>query len=157
VQDPDWVGYWMQAPVATCSPDHGLSELAELLARHDLPEVAVTDAEGKLLGVVSRLTALDHLQTKQQYMQSWSDSAMRSLLGQQNAAQLMCPYTYVVSADSTVADVTRQTMFPPAKGQQYRYPLPVVDDGELVGFLSTRDLIRAIRAKRTRGDGQKRS
>ena len=112
-----------QRPVmvsAECSAD----EAVEILSRHDVCELYVTDKQGRLLGVVPDFELL-----KVELSGEASDAT---------AEQLMSRSIPVFSPQSDAAEVAR--LFRDGRYRQF----PIVDGGRLVGVITRGDVVRLM-------------
>lgn len=150
------VGAWMQSVVATCSPDQTLGELSEMLSLHQISGAPVVDGAGKLLGVVSQSDVAAYLgglyteeiRAAAGFYQglmgriSSADPAVRGLLETQTVENLYTPHVHAVSPEATLDEVVDLML------QEHVHRLPVVQDGKLVGLVSTLDVMRVMRDRR---------
>lgn len=153
----DLAGHWMQALVATVSPEQTLGELAELLSLHQISGAPVVDEEGRLLGVVSQSDMAHYLGGLQSdevrpssgfYQDRLGrftplDPAVRELLTRKTVAELFTPHVHSVSPDATLDDVIGLML------REHVHRLPVVLEGKLVGLISTFDVLRVVRDERS--------
>jgi CBS domain-containing protein len=118
----------MSHPVHSCSSKDSADRAANLMWEHDVGSIPVIDSETGLLGVVTDrdLAMAAHLQNRH-----LSEIPVTAILRAQ-------PFT--CSPDDTIGRA-EQIM---AAHQVHR--LPVVEDGLVVGILSTNDLVRAASA-----------
>lgn len=115
----------MRSPVHSCSSKETADRALNLMWEHDVGSIVVIDPEAGLVGVITD-----------------RDIAMAAHLRNQRPAELpvvsiVGPRVFSCAPDDTIAQA-EQTM---AAHQVRR--LPVVDDGLVVGMLSTNDLVRA--------------
>ncbi|MHB8765830.1 MAG: CBS domain-containing protein [Deferrisomatales bacterium] len=110
----------------TCKPEDSAERAAQLLTEHEIGALPVTDARGKLVGIVSERDLARGL----------------AQLGGKAAAlavrELMTAEVTVCSPGESVREAMR-TM-----GRLNIRHLPVVEGGELVGLISQRDVLKAI-------------
>jgi CBS domain-containing protein len=118
----------MSTPVHVCSSKDTADRAANLMWEHDVGSIPVVDSEAGLLGVVTDrdLAMAAHLRN-----QHLSEIPVASVMG---------PRPFTCAPGDTLAQA-EQTM---AAHQVHR--LPVVEDGLVVGMLSTNDLVRAASA-----------
>ena len=126
----------MSADPTTIAPDRPLADAEAIFDRHDFNALPVVDAEGRLLGVLTKLDLL---------------AAFREIDG-----RMFTPYDQImqkpVEAYMTkvpkVATVTARTPMPKALERLIETgskSLPVVDDERVVGMVSREDVLRALR------------
>jgi len=153
---PDSVHHWMQRVVVSCSPEQSLGELSELLSLHQISGAPVVDEQGHLLGVVSQTDMaayLGGLYTEEirggaGYYQglmgriSSADPGVRGLLETKTVQELLTPHVCCVSPTASLDEVL-DTML-----HEHVHRLLVVDQGRLVGVVSTLDVLRVLRDQR---------
>ena len=115
----------MRSPVHSCSSKDTADRALNLMWEHDVGSIVVIDSEAGLVGVITD-----------------RDIAMAAHLRNQRPAEMpvvsiVGPRVYCCAPDDTIAQA-EQTM----AAHQIRR-LPVVDDGLVIGMLSTNDLVRA--------------
>jgi CBS-domain-containing membrane protein len=132
------VSLYMTAPVACVREGDPVASVQTLLAERNISAVAVTNAEGSLSGVITR-TDLLRIGKRQA-------DARRSVnvltLPAKPASEVMEPNVLRVKPDDTIASAA-STMV-----EHHVHRLFVEDQGKLVGVLSTRDLMVAVRDRR---------
>jgi CBS domain-containing protein len=111
--------------VTTVDPTVTIAEVTEILARHRIGAVLVTDHAQHLLGVVS----------ERDVVRSVAANGARTL--EMTAAQLMTREVQVATPDITVG----QAMNVMTEGR-FRH-LPVVDNDRLIGLISIGDVVKA--------------
>ncbi|MCC3768256.1 CBS domain-containing protein [Streptomyces sp. UNOC14_S4] len=134
----------MTRGVVTVPPDASFKTVAETLARYDISGVPVVDAEGAVLGVVSR-TDLVLRQSRPEaerppWYKRWAVDPRRPRPKDRTAARLMSSPVVSVGPRDTVVDAAR-TM-----ARRHVERLPVLDDdGALVGIVTRSDLLSVFR------------
>lgn len=150
---PDRVGAWMQRTVVTCLPQQNLGELMELLSVHNISGVPVVDEEGAMLGVVSQtdvaacLGGLYGEQTRSGhgYHQGRlayfnpQDPQADPLLRLRTVEEIYSTTVHSVSPQATLHEVIELLL------HEHVHRLPVLEDGKLVGLISTLDVLRIMR------------
>jgi CBS domain-containing protein len=130
----------MTRVVVTVRPEVGVHELADLLVRHAISAVPVVAEDGRVLGVISEtdlVARLDQLERPLRHpLLARRLGRHRSRGHGDTAGELMSSPAITVSSDASVAKAARQL-----EAARVRR-LPVVDDGQLVGIVSRRDLVR---------------
>jgi CBS domain-containing protein len=118
----------MSHPVHSCSSKDTADRAANLMWEHDVGSIPVIDSEAGLLGVVTDrdLAMAVHLQNRH--------------LSEIPVTAVMGPQPFVCSPEDSIGRA-EQIM---SAHQVHR--LPVVEDGLVVGMLSTNDLVRAASA-----------
>ncbi len=112
-----------KAAVATVKPDLAMSDLAARLIEHHIGALAVVDAGGGMIGVISERDVVRGLAD---HGAALADLAVRDLM---TADVVAC------KPEDSLADI-REMM---AEGR-FRH-MPVVEEGELVGMISVRDIV----------------
>jgi len=151
--DPLSVAAWMQSVVITCSPEQSLGELMELLTLHHISGAPVVSEEGQLLGVVSQTDVAAFLGglygTEIRGASGFYrgvlgsfrtlDPAAQSLLESETVANLLSPHVHSVTPQANLNEVVDLML------REHVHRLPVVDQGRLVGVISTLDVLRVFR------------
>ncbi|MBN9416991.1 hypothetical protein ABS71_05030 [bacterium SCN 62-11] len=123
----DRVGAWMQQPVVTCLLEQTLLELLELLSVHSISGLPVVDAEGGLLGMVSQSDVAAFL------------SGSEAALSRATVEQIYSPTVHSVGPQATLHEVVELML------REHVHRLPVVQEGRLMGLVSTLDVLRVLR------------
>lgn len=119
----------MTREVRTCSPDDSLNEAARIMWESDCGAVPVTDASGKLLGVITDRDVCMAAYTRGQPL--WA-CAVRSVM---STPGYSCAATDSIER---IADTMREHRI---------RRLPVTDsDGRLIGIVSLADLARSLQS-----------
>jgi CBS domain-containing protein len=120
----------MQRSLITLSPDHSFFDAIRTFLKHRISGAPVLDADGKLLGVCSELDCLKALASGEYYRDDHQEEGtVRSMM--RTEFQSVAPHTDIYTlARLFVAHNVRR--------------LPVIEDGELIGQLSRRDVLRAM-------------
>lgn len=116
---------FMQTDVLTVSPETSLVDIHRMLVQEEIHGAPVVDDDGRVCGVI---TSLDLLRPG-------ADDLEPALL---TAADVMTREVVAVSPDMPVAEVA-QTM-----REQHVHRVLVIEDHELLGILTTFDLLRAF-------------
>lgn len=130
--------------------DTHVYEIARLLIEHGISGVPVVNSDGGLVGIITEgdlmvETASLHYPTYLQildgivYLQSTKkyETELRKALATV-AADLMTPNVIAVTPETDLGDLAR-LMF-----EKHVHPVPVVQDGKVVGIVSRADLIRLM-------------
>ena len=122
----------MSKDLITVKPDTSAREIIQLFQKHDFHHLPVV-AERKVKGIISKLDLLDFFED----MSTWIDNKeqTRYLVDNTSASELMTNNPITVKPDDTVEfaiGIFRENFF---------HSLPVVDDDELVGILTTYDIL----------------
>ena len=137
----------MTRKVVTVPPGMPVTSLARLLADRGISAVPVTDALGRLLGIVTEADLLRRLAAAEDPPQGWLGSVFRNAnrLAEQyakthgrTAQDIMTTDVVTVGPDAT-ADHCAHLM------EERRVKrLPVLQDDQLIGVVSRADLLRAV-------------
>jgi CBS domain-containing protein len=121
----------MHAGLITCKPDATLGQVAVLLNQHHVHALAVTDRDGRVLGLISDfdLMAGEWLSSDEE-----SHAVMRKL----TAADLMSHPIDTVEADMPLAEAAKIIM------ERKISRLMVTENGKPAGMLSLSDFIASI-------------
>ena len=135
----------MTTSVRTVDPDATLKEVALLIAEHGISGLPVVDADGVLLGVVSKTDILmkESAQTGERggllgLLRGGNDPLLALKVEARTARDAMTAPAISIDPDRAVA--VAAGMMLDARVNR----LPVVSDGVLVGIVSRSDLVRAF-------------
>ncbi len=122
---------FMARELVTASPEMEAYEAILLLLKHQISGMPVVDADGKLAGILSERDCLKTLVNAQYYE-----------LPTALVKDLMSTEPVTVDASTSILEVADLFL-----NNKFRR-LPVIEDGQLVGQISRRDVLRAIREMR---------
>ena len=143
------VGDIMTRNVTTVGPDTAVSQIAHLMSNNDIGGLPVVDA-GKVIGVVTELdlivrntrfkmpaffSILDmmiYLETPQHYQER-----LTHMLGT-TAKEIMSKPAKVIAPNATIEELAELMV-----GRRMN-PIPVVENGQLVGIVSRSDIVRLL-------------
>lgn len=125
------VGDVMTTQLRTVAPDASLNEAVDLLLRHSISGLPVVDEAGRLVGI---LTEQDCLRSA--YQSDYYQDRDRAV------AKAMTPDVLTIDAEADI--MTAMSLF---LDRSFRR-LPVLSEGRLVGLVSRRDVLRALRVPR---------
>jgi CBS domain-containing protein len=125
------VAHVMQPKVRTIDPDASTADVVINFADAHISALPVVDHAGRLLGVVSHtdLIALEAEAEQRDPGELLRGTAVRDI---------MTLRTLTIAPDADVRDAAREMLY----AEVHR--LFVEDDGELVGVISTTDVVRAV-------------
>ena len=132
------VSLYMTTPVVSVKAAAGLDEVQDALVAHHVSALAVTDDGGRLLGVVSR-TDLLHVGRRQAGMRRGSPLLT---LPRRPVSEVMEPSVISVDPEDSVAAAAG------AMVRHHVHRVFAVKNDSLVGVISTRDVMLAVRDKR---------
>lgn len=118
---------YMAGNLLTFKPQQDVLEAIALLIEHGISGAPVIDAVGDIIGMLSEKDCLK-VALEAGYDQSWGGKV----------EDFMSRDVITVDADDSVLDVAKMFIDSPYK----RYP--VVEDNNLIGQISRRDVLRAI-------------
>ncbi|MBS2038843.1 CBS domain-containing protein [bacterium] len=150
------VGMWMQRVVVTCTPEQTLGELMELLSLHQISGAPVVDEKGVMRGVVSQTDVAAYLgglytrevRSAQGFHQGRLshfnplEPRVRELLESTHVSELQSTTVYFVSPEDSLDQVMDIML------REHVHRLPVIEEGRLVGVVSTLDVLRILRNQR---------
>jgi CBS domain-containing protein len=128
----------MVRPVHTVHTTDAVEQAAALLADRNITAAPVLDAAGKLVGVVSESDLLWHRVPADPTAHLWRAAAGDAGERPKTVAEVMTGDPVTTWPEADVADVAEEML-----GHDIR-SVPVVDDGELVGIISRRDILRTV-------------
>jgi CBS domain-containing protein len=118
----------MSEHVITIRPEGTVKEAVELLLRHSISGLPVTDTQGRLVGLVSEYDLLTNLVTSEPTSNPVANYMMHDVR--------------TVSPADNVVKVAERFL----ASRDHRYP--VVENGRLIGIVSRRDVMRLIESVR---------
>jgi CBS domain-containing protein len=125
----------MTARLVTLTPEMSAVEAAEILLRDSISGAPVVDAQGHLLGLVSEFDCLQAVASAE-YEMDLHDGA-------ETVRELMTDSCHTIPPDLDLYGVAHAFMNLGVRR------LPVVDEGQLIGQVSRRDVLRAaVRIRR---------
>jgi CBS domain-containing protein len=133
----------MSSPVVTVRPATRLKEVADLLVTHGISAVPVTDADGRLVGIVSEADLLrPGLAPDPRAHLTQTVDLPVEVPGV--AAQVMTPEVVALPMDADLAEAARLMLERRIKS------IPIVHGRQLVGVVARRDLLAVL----ARGDSE---
>lgn len=143
----------MSRPVIAVHPDTPVSEIARTLLDHNITGAPVVESDGHLVGIVTESdlvvrNANVHFPTFLQILDARIyltsphrfEEALRRALGT-TAADVMTQEVFTVKPDDEVSDAATLMV------DHGINPIPVVEDGRVIGIVSRSDIIRHILAQ----------
>ncbi len=141
----------MTTSVVTVRPDTGVNDIAKLLIEKSISGLPVTDADGRLVGVVSEGDLLRRPELETERRGSWWLDLLAN--NRETAAE------YVKSHGTTAADVMTASVVSVAETatvgeiaatlEKHRIKrVPVVSDGKVVGIVSRANLLHGLAARK---------
>lgn len=134
------VEIYMSTPVHTVRRDDDLREAQRLLDGLSVTSLAVVDGDGELAGVISRT---DLIRVGRRQAGSRGRAALLTL-PEMRVSRRMTSEVVKVASEEPLSAAAKQMV----KGRLHR--VFVEENGKLVGVLSTKDVMRAIRDKRVK-------
>lgn len=135
----------MQGSVITVTLDTSLRKLVQLLTKRRISGVPVVDAEGTPAGVISLTDVAAYVG------QSWVKSnpgaamawqeALGESLGDTPVSDVMSPFVYYAEEGASLDELAEMML------EHHIHRLVVVRQQQLVGIVSSLDLIRALQAR----------
>ena len=124
----------MTTNLVTVSPDDYLSRVTKIFESNDFHHIPVVKGGNKLVGIISK----DDFQKMNYYFfekMSEDNGTIKHKEGLR-AVDIMTPYPLQIDPDDSIglaADIFLANRF---------HALPVIEDGELIGIVTSHDLIR---------------
>jgi CBS domain-containing protein len=144
---------FMQTDVLTISPETSIIDIHQLFVEEEIHGAPVVDEAGVVRGVVSTLDLLRAVReevepdatTRSYFKSEWSMpiDELPARLREVRAYDVMTRELVAVRSDASVVDVAR------IMREQHIHRVLVIDDRELVGVVTTFDLLRAFVADAT--------
>lgn len=128
----------MSHPVHTVRTDDSIEDAAALLADKKITAAPVLDSAGKLVGMVSEGDLLWHRVPADVAAHLWRAAAEDTGSRPKTVAEVMSSQVVTSFPEEDVADVAQTMLYYSVRS------VPVLDDGQLVGILSRRDIVRSV-------------
>ena len=130
-----YVGRKMTTDLVTVTPDTPLVKVRDLLREHNIKQMPVVDQEGELVGIL----------TDRDIKQAWASPAttlsiyeLTYVLQKMTVESVMVKDVITITPDSTVERAAR------ILHDRKIGSLPVVEDGKLVGIITSTDLMEVL-------------
>lgn len=117
----------MTRNIVTLRPDMEILHAVHLLIKHDIAGAPVTDDEGRLVGIL----------TEKDCMKVALNAGYHGEYGGK-VSEFMTTEVETISPDDGLVEAAKRFL----KKRYHRYP--VVKDGQLIGQISRRDVLRAL-------------
>lgn len=131
------VGELMSSPVLCAHLNQRITQLGRLFFELNIHHLPVVDTQGQLIGMLSASDLLKTLITKVPQLERADEETINKTL---TVGEIMTPDPVSVHQSTAVREAA--AMF----SSQNFQSLPVVEDGKLVGIITTRDLIKYLGA-----------
>jgi len=128
----------MSHPVHTVRTDDSIEHAAALLADNKITAVPVLDNAGKVVGMVSEGDLLLHRVPADVTSHLWRTAAEATESRPKTVAEVMSSQVITSLPSEDVADVAKTMLNYNVRS------VPVLDDGQLVGIISRRDIVRSV-------------
>ncbi|MDX1579924.1 MAG: CBS domain-containing protein [Gemmatimonadota bacterium] len=127
----------MTRDVVSVGPSMALADVADILVERRLRAVPVIDEEGHVLGLLTDRQVMGHFLPALEKSGA-GDTPSGPLIGQGEVRDVMERTVMCVNEDEPLADTVRLML------DKEIERLPVVREGQLVGFLTRGDIIRRL-------------
>jgi CBS domain-containing protein len=124
----------MSAPAISVRPETSLRDVTTIFEHRDISSVPVTDAGGKLVGIVTMTDLLSEAHVEA----AGAAAVLRITPPARTAADLMRTHVHTVYPETTVRDAAKAMI------DHRIHRVVVVDKDHPVGVLSTRDVMRLV-------------
>ncbi len=129
----------MTKKLLTANPEDKLSEIKKIFDKHKIHHIPIVRYKS-IVGIVSKTDLLYFLKGVS-YDSGYEDMLNEARLNNYTAEEIMTTGLAKVSSNERIGvavEVFKENLF---------HAIPVVDDGELVGILTTYDIIRSLSLK----------
>lgn len=131
----DPVSTAMSKSVVVANQSHKFSAVIELFSKYGMHHLPIVDADGKIIGILSSNDLMKlFLDPKYKGLSLNSEEADKAI----SIADIMTPDPVTISPTGTIKDAAK--IFT----EKRFLALPVVDNGQIVGILSAKDLLYLI-------------
>lgn len=124
----------MTSPVITVGPEAPLIAASALLASHGFTAAPVVDEHHRVIGIVTEADLI----RDQVPPEGWPRDATRVDRSAVTVGEVMTGSPTSMSPENDVAEIVALMLDSRIRS------IPIVDDGELVGIVSRRDILRAV-------------
>ena len=129
-----YIREYMKSPVITVTSDTLTQDAQKIMQEHDIRRLPVVD-KGKLVGLVTQDRIREAGPSPATSLSVWE---LNYLLSKMKVKDIMVKNVITINPDTTVEETC-------VVGQKHNIgTLPVVDNGKLVGIVTTTDLYRII-------------
>ena len=128
----------MSRRVYTARPYDTVEQAAALLAEKQITAVPVLGADGELVGMVSEGDLLRHRVPADPTLHLWRGAVDDHEARPRTVVDVMSVHAVTAWPDEDVADVAQTMLDCDVRS------IPVLDEGELVGIVSRRDILRTV-------------
>lgn len=128
----------MTCPVYTVRPDTSIEQAAALLAEHGFAAAPVVDDERVLVGIVSEADLIRYRVPADPTAHLWREAAEEHAARPHLVSDVMTHTVLTAYPDTDVADIAHQML------EQSVRSIPVLDQSEVVGIVSRRDILRTV-------------
>ena len=132
----------MRTPVLTVDPDQTVADAVVTLADGHVSALPVVDGRGHLLGVLSTTDILAAT--------AEADPERRAEVLDTPVRMLMTPRAITIAPDAGVREAAQHLLYADV------HRLFVVDQGRVVGVVSSTDVVRALATGAVAGNGERR-
>ncbi|MFA5678169.1 MAG: CBS domain-containing protein [Pseudomonas sp.] len=130
---------YMDREAVTLTPDTHLFKAIDILLEHRISGAPVVDARGKLVGVLSESDCLQGILSGAYFEESCG-----------TVASLMSSVVETIEADADILKAAEHFV------ARARRRLPVIEEGRLVGQISRRDILQALKTYNDHGAPKRR-
>ena len=135
MQPTDPVSTVMTKSVVVANKFNNFSEVLELFSKHDMHHLPIVDADGKITGIVSSNDLMKiFTDPKYRNISLNSDEADKLI----NIPDIMTTGVITVSPTDTIKHAAKVLT------DNRIMAMPVLDNGQLVGIVSVRDLVQLV-------------
>jgi CBS domain-containing protein len=128
----------MTCPVYTVRPDTTIEQAAALLSEHGFAGAPVVDEERVLVGIISEADLIRHRVPSDPTAHLWRVAAGDHVARPHLVSEVMTHTVITAYPDTDVADIAHQMLEHSVRS------VPVLDQGEVVGIVGRRDILRTV-------------
>ena len=114
---------------------HSFTQMVRLFFELDVHHLPVLDSEGQLVGIVS---AADALESYSYHLRDFTDASDEEVNRWIKVEEIMTPDPITIRSDASI--LTAATLFI----ENHIHALPVMDNGEVIGLVTSNDLVKAF-------------
>lgn len=129
----DPVSTVMSTSVVVANPDHNFSAVLELFSQHDMHHLPIVDSDNKIIGIISS-NDLIKVFTDPRYKSLNSDQTDKVV----HIKDIMTPNPITIAPGDTIKSAAK------VFAEHGFRVLPVVENSEIKGILSVKDIIHSI-------------
>jgi CBS domain-containing protein len=128
----------MSSPVYTVRADSSIEDAAAMLAAHEITAAPVLDEADEVVGMISEADLLRNRVPADPAVHPWRSAGGDGVARGGRVADVMTASAVTARPSDDVSDIAQTMLVRDIRS------IPIIDDGDLVGIISRRDIMRAV-------------